>query len=168
MIAMSWARGHHCGMSAAFIVQSGTGRRLDLGNFEAVVLATAEQTQGEFALLQTQREPPDFGPPLHIHHDAAEAFYVLSGEYLMFVEDRQERCPPGTFVYVPKGTPHTFKVVSREPGTKLNLFTPAAMVEFFEQLADAERADTPTPEMLGAIAERNSMEIVGPVPDMYL
>ena len=93
---------------------------------------------------------------------------MLSGEYLMFVEERQERCAPGTFVYVPKGTAHTFKVISSAPGTKLNLFTPAAMVGFFEELAEAERAGTPTPEMLDAIAHRSRMEIVGPVPDTYL
>ena len=155
-------------MSTAFIVQPADGRVLDLGNFEAVVLATAEQTQGEFALLKTQHEPPDFGPPLHIHHDAAEAFYVLGGTYRMFLEERQELCPPGTFVYVPRGVAHTFKVVSSDPGTKLNLFTPAAMVGFFEQLAEAERTAKPTTEILDAIARRNDMEIVGPVPDSYL
>jgi mannose-6-phosphate isomerase-like protein (cupin superfamily) len=98
-------------MSEAFIVPPGEGRHLDLGNFEAVVLATSAQTSGEFTLLQTQSEPPEFGPPLHLHRDAAEAFYVLEGEYLMFLEDQQTLCPPGTFVYVPRATPHTFKVV---------------------------------------------------------
>jgi mannose-6-phosphate isomerase-like protein (cupin superfamily) len=127
-------------MTEAFIVQPGAGKRLNLGNFEALVLASAEQTANEFTLLQTQHEPTDFGPPLHIHHDAAEAFYVLSGEYLMFVEDRQERCPPDTFVYVPKGVPHTFKVISREPGTKLNLFSPAAMAGFFEEFVTLSEA----------------------------
>jgi mannose-6-phosphate isomerase-like protein (cupin superfamily) len=155
-------------MSTAFIVPPAEGRLLDLGNFEAVVLATAEQTQGEFALLKTQHEPLDFGPPLHIHHDAAEAFYVLGGTYLMFVEERQELCPPGTFVYVPRGVAHTFKVVSSDTGTKLNLFTPAAMVGFFEQLAEAERSGRATTAILDAIARRNDMEIVGPVPDSYL
>jgi mannose-6-phosphate isomerase-like protein (cupin superfamily) len=52
------------------------------------VKASAEETDGAFALLEAQ-EPPGFGPPLHIHHDAAEAFYVLEGEYIMFIEDRQ-------------------------------------------------------------------------------
>jgi hypothetical protein len=54
-------------MSEAFIVVPGEGRRLDLGNFEAIVLATAAQTSNEFTLLQTQGEPSEFGPPLHIH-----------------------------------------------------------------------------------------------------
>jgi hypothetical protein len=64
--------------------------------------------------------------------------------------------------------PHTFKVVSPEPGTKLNIFGPAAMVGFFEELAEAEANGTATPEMLSRISERHHMEIVGPVPDTYL
>jgi quercetin dioxygenase-like cupin family protein len=155
-------------MSEGFVVVPGEGRRLGLGNFEAIVLATAVQTSNEFTLVQTQGEPSEFGPPLHIHRDAAEAFYVLEGEYLMYVDDRQRLCPPGTFVYVPRGVPHTFKVVSTGPGKKLNLFSPAAMVGFFEDLAAAESAGTATPEMLDTIAARNHMDVIGPVPDTYL
>jgi quercetin dioxygenase-like cupin family protein len=155
-------------MSEAFIVQPGQGRLLDLGNFEAVVLATAGQTTDAFTLLQTQNEPPEFGPPLHIHRDAAEAFYVLEGEYLMFIDQSQQICPPGTFVFVPRGIPHTFKVISSGPGKKLNLFAPAAMVGFFEELAVAEAAGHATPELLDVIATRNAMDVVGPVPDTYL
>jgi hypothetical protein len=50
----------------------------------------------------------------------------------------------------------------------VNLFSPAAMVGFFEELAEAEARGTPTPELLGEISERNHMGIVGPVPDTYL
>jgi mannose-6-phosphate isomerase-like protein (cupin superfamily) len=153
-------------MSQAFI--PGEGRHLDLGNFNVEVLATSAQTSGEFTLLQTQDEPPGFGPPLHLHHDAAEAFFVLEGDYLMFLEDKQTLCSPGSFVYVPRVTPHTFKVVSEGPGRKLNLFSPAAMTEFFEALAGAEAAGSATPERLDEIATRCDMEILGPVPDTYL
>ena len=155
-------------MSQAFIVPPGQGKHLDLGNFEAVILATAAQTSGEFTLLQTQSEPPEFGPPLHLHRDAAEAFYVLEGEYLMFIEEQQTLCPAGTFVYVPRATPHTFKVVSKGPGTKLNLFSPAAMVEYFEELAEAEATSSVTPELLNEIAARSHVEVLGPVPESYL
>lgn len=155
-------------MTTPIIVQPGRGELLDLGNFEAIILASHADTAGAFSLLQTQSEPHDFGPPMHIHHDAAEAFFVLEGDYLMYFEDRQEECPPGTFVYVPRGAPHTFKVISRVPGKKLNLFTPAAMQGFFEELAAAEAAGAVSPEDLGAIAGRHLMEVVGPVPDTYL
>ena len=155
-------------MDNPFIVRPGEGRLLDLGNFEAVVLADARATSGQFSVLQTQREAIDFGPPMHVHRDAAEAFYVLEGTYLMYVEHRQDLCPPGSFVYVPANVPHTFKVVSKEPGTKLNIFSPAAMVGFFEELADAEANGTATPEALSQISERHDMGIVGPVPASYL
>jgi quercetin dioxygenase-like cupin family protein len=155
-------------MTKPFIVRPGEGHVLDLGNFEAVVLADARATSGAFSVLQTQGEPTGFGPPLHLHRDAAEAFYVLEGTYRMHVEDRQELCVPGSFVYVPPNVVHTFTVVSEEPGKKLNLFSPAAMVGFFEQLAEAEANGTATPELLDEISERNHMEIVGPVPEIYL
>lgn len=150
------------------VVLPGQGRLLDLGTFQAEVLASAEQTSGSFTLLKTQHEPPGFGPPLHRHHDSAEAFFVLEGEYLMFYEDQQRACPAGSFVYVPQGMPHTFKVTSSGPGVKLNLFTPAGMVGFFEELAAAEAAGTATVELLDQIAERHHMEVLGPVPDTYL
>ena len=93
-------------MNEAFIVGSGDGRYLDLGNFEALVLASAAQTSSEFTLLQVQGEPPEFGPPLHLHRDTAEALYVLEGEYLMYVDDRQQLCRPAPSCMYPE-TPRT-------------------------------------------------------------
>jgi quercetin dioxygenase-like cupin family protein len=156
------------GMTKPFIVQPGEGRLLDLGNFEAAVLADAPATDGAFTVLQTQGEPSGFGPPLHVHRDAAEAFYVLEGAYMMHVEERRELCAPGSFVYVPPNVVHTFVVVSEEPGKKLNLFSPAAMVGFFEDLAEAVAHGAATPDRLAEISEMNHMGILGPVPDTYL
>jgi mannose-6-phosphate isomerase-like protein (cupin superfamily) len=155
-------------MDEAFVVEPQGGRRLELGNFAAVVLATAEQTAGAFTLLQTQDEPPGFGPPLHRHRDAAEAFFVLEGDYLMHLPNGRQLCPPGSFVYVPRNTPHTFTVASTVPGKKLNLFAPAAMVGFFEQLAAAEAAGRVTPDLVDRLFADNDMEVLGPVPDSYL
>jgi quercetin dioxygenase-like cupin family protein len=155
-------------MSSSYIVLPDQGEHLDLGNFRAEVLASSGQTSDQFTLLKTCDEPPGFGPPLHRHRDAAEAFFVLQGEYLMYVEDEQHLCPAGTFVFVPQGVAHTFKVISSGPGTKLNLFTPAAMLGFFQDLAAAERDGIATPELLQEIAERSQMEVLGPIPDTYL
>jgi mannose-6-phosphate isomerase-like protein (cupin superfamily) len=155
-------------MSECFIVRPGQGRVLDMGNFAATVLADGPATSGAFTLLETHGEGHRFGPPMHIHRDAAEAFYVLEGTYQMYFSDHEELAPPGTFVYVPQNTPHTFKVISEGHARKLNIFAPAAMVGFFEQLSEAEARGEATPELLGEIAARHEMEIVGPVPDTYL
>jgi mannose-6-phosphate isomerase-like protein (cupin superfamily) len=155
-------------MSTPFVVPPGEGRLLDLGNFEALVIAEGVQTEESFSLVHTRREPPGFGPPLHLHRDAAEAFYVLEGTYLVYTDDRQDLCPPGSFVYVPRGVPHTFTVTSGGAGRKLNLFAPAAMVGFFEALSRAVANGEATPDLLDRIAEEQDMEILGPVPDSYL
>ena len=51
---------------------------------------------------------------------------------------------------------------------KLNLFSPHAMVGFFESLAAAEARGDVTPTMLDVIASENAMEVVGPVSETYL
>jgi mannose-6-phosphate isomerase-like protein (cupin superfamily) len=69
---------------------------IDLGGFRMSVKATSEDTAGSFSLLEAD-EPIDFGP----HRDAAKAFYVLEGEYRIFIEGREFRCPSGAFIFVP-------------------------------------------------------------------
>ncbi len=148
------------------VLGPGEGRSIDLGGFGMCVKASADQTGGLLSLLQAD-EPPGFGPPLHIHHDAAEAFYVLSGEYRIFVEDDDWICPAGSFVYIPAGVRHGFRVGDR-PSSKLNVYTPAAMVGYFDDLAGALAGGDPDPDVVAQIAGRHAMEVVGPVPDGYL
>jgi mannose-6-phosphate isomerase-like protein (cupin superfamily) len=149
----------------AFVVPPGGGRQIDLGPFEMALKASGEETRGIFSLLEAH-EPPGFGPPLHIHHDAAEAFYVLEGEYVMFLGEREETCPAGSFVFIPAGMRHGFRV-GDVPSRKLNLFFPAAMVGYFDELSAAIARDD-AEEALDAIATRHAMEIVGPIPESYV
>ena len=130
------------------------------------VKATKEETDGAFSLLEAT-EPPDFGPPLHTHHDAAEAFYVLEGEYTIFVDGREFVSPAGSFIFIPAGVPHGFRV-GRTAGRKLNLYTPAAMVGYFDELSDASRKGIVEPGELSDMATRHAMEVLGPVPEGYM
>ena len=150
----------------AYVLAPGEGRAIDLGAFAMTVKATADETDGVFSLLEAA-EPPGFGPPLHIHHDAAEAFYVLAGEYVMFLDDREVRCPAGSFVYIPAGMVHGFKV-GTIPSRKLNFSFPAAMVGYFDDLSAYVRDGDVDDTLLDGVAERHSMEIVGPVPESYV
>jgi cupin domain len=129
------------------------------------VKATQDETDGAFSLLEAA-EPPGFGPPLHIHHDAAEAFYVLEGEYIIFLNDRELSCPTGTFIFIPAEIPHGFRV-GTVASRKLNLYTPAAMVGYFDELSDATKSGLVDPDVLSEIALRHSMEVLGPVPKGY-
>jgi Mannose-6-phosphate isomerase len=144
----------------------GEGRTIDLGAFRMTVKADEIDTGGFFTLLEAT-EPAGFGPPMHTHEDAGEAFYVLEGEYLIFVEDREFVCPAGSFVYIPAGVTHGFRV-GKAQSRKLNIYTPAAMVGYFDELAHAARADDPLDaKALTELAARYSMRVLGPVPEGY-
>src|SRR4051794_32213672 len=150
----------------ALVLEPGQGRSIDLGNFAMSVKAGPDLTASAFSLLEAT-EPPHFGPPMHIHHNADEAFYVLEGEYRIFVEDREYACPAGSFIFVPRGIRHGFRV-GDVASRKLNLYSPGVMVGYFDDLSAAISSDQGDPTVLDEIARRHGMEVVGPVPEGYL
>lgn len=99
----------------AFVLRPGAGRSIDLGSFRVSVKATGPDTDGALTLLEAD-EPANFGPPLHLHREAAEAFYVLEGEYFIFIEGAEHRCPAGTFIFIPAGIEHGFRVGGARSG----------------------------------------------------
>jgi quercetin dioxygenase-like cupin family protein len=152
--------------AGCFVVLPLEGRRIDLGDFEMVVKADAETTGGVVSVLEAT-EPPGFGPPIHVHDDAAEAFYVLEGEYLMSLNGDERRCPAGSFIFIPLGIPHGFRV-GDVPSRKLNLYFPAAMIGYFDALASALAGSDMTDAALAQIAAAHNMHVVGPPSERYI
>jgi len=152
--------------SEPYALAPGEGRVIDLGDFEVTVKASAEETGGVVSVLENE-EPPGFGPPIHVHHDCAEAFYVLAGEYIMSLEDREVVCPAGSFIFIPRGARHGFRV-GDVPSRKLNFYFPASMVGYFDDLAETIRRDEVSESELADIADAHQMEIVGPSSERYV
>jgi quercetin dioxygenase-like cupin family protein len=75
-------------IGGAFVLHPGQGRKIDLGGFEMSVKAAGAQTGEAFAFLEAT-EPAGFGPPMHRHTDASESFYVLHGEYTVFLGEQE-------------------------------------------------------------------------------
>ena len=150
----------------AHVLLPGEARMIDVGGFGVTVHADAATTDGAFSLIETAEATPGGGPPLHVHRDCAESFYVLAGAYVMHLDGREFECPTGSFVYVPRGMRHTFRIAAAE-SRKLNLYTPAGMVGYFDELAAGIAAGMAEAD-LDAIAGRYSMDVVGPVPEGYL
>jgi mannose-6-phosphate isomerase-like protein (cupin superfamily) len=150
----------------ALVLRPGEGRAIDLGNFAMSLKASGNETGGTFSLLEAA-EPADFGPPMHIHRDCAEAFFILDGEYRIFVEADEFDCPAGSFIFIPRGLRHGFRV-GPLPSRKLNLYAPAAMVGYFDALSAAITSGDGDPARLDEIARAHAMEVLGPVPEGYL
>jgi len=154
------------GGSGPYALGPGDGRFINLGDFGMTVKASEAETGGVVSVLEAE-EPPGFGPPIHVHHDCAEAFYVLDGEYIMYLEDREFVCPAGSFIFIPQGAPHGFRV-GNVPSRKLNFYFPASMVGYFDDLSAALRRDDVSDDDLAEIAATHGMGIVGPPSERYV
>jgi mannose-6-phosphate isomerase-like protein (cupin superfamily) len=102
------------------IVEPGDGRRT--GNVE--FLALSEHTP-RFNLSIITMAPERHGPPMHVHDDEDDAFYVLEGEVAFLLADGEVAASAGTFVLIPPGVEHTFANRTGEPARMLNIHAPA-------------------------------------------
>src|SRR2546426_2046470 len=73
-----------------------------------VTVKAARESTGGWALGEIAAA--GHAPPLHAHHSEDEAFYVLEGEMAIICGDRRFNAVAGSFVLIPRGVPHTFKV----------------------------------------------------------
>ena len=98
-----------------------------------VVLATGEQTGGEYSLMW-QLCPKGSGPGPH-YHDQDEQFFIEDGEIIYLANGEELRARAGSFVLIPRGTIHSFRVDS-ETATFLNSYTPAGFERTITELAE--------------------------------
>ena len=73
---------------------------------------------GDHSVLE-MRAPAGDQPPLHVHEDSDEGFYVLEGEVTVWAGGECRVLGPGQFALGPKGVPHTYHVTSAEPARML-------------------------------------------------
>ena len=79
----------------------------------ALVVTKADYTEtgGAYYLMEHLFTAAS-NPPVHIHQDEEEAFYVLEGELEIEVDGVTSVARPGSFVLAPSGLPHAFRVLS--------------------------------------------------------
>jgi quercetin dioxygenase-like cupin family protein len=127
------------------------------------VLASAGDTNCALGAVEVA-SPSGAAPPLHIHRREDEAFYVLEGEYSVFIGDEVIAGIPGTWVWGPRDVPHGYEVHTPH-GRHISLTTPAGFEAFFEEVADlATPSSDPRNAMsqLAAVAARYGVELLGP------
>jgi len=132
-------------------------------------LATGQDTQGQFALLEQTTRKGNV-PPRHIHHREDETFYVLEGEMTFSVGDQTIKATPGTMVFLPRNVAHSFTIDS-EQVRLLVMLAPAGLEEFFKELSvPAPSMTLPPPaeipyseiQKMMALAPKYGFEIVLP------
>jgi mannose-6-phosphate isomerase-like protein (cupin superfamily) len=98
------------------------------------------------------------GPPLHVHRDQDDTFYVLEGVLTVQVGEEVIDLGPGDFATVPPGVPHTFTNIRKDdpPPKVCNLMTPGGLDALIHDLMGA---DAPK---LADLGEKHGFSIAGP------
>lgn len=140
-----------------------------------IAKTAAEQTGGNLLLLHIN-EPLGGGPPLHIHVDADESWYVIDGQLIISIDGKRIEAGPGDFAFAPKGHPHAY-IATTERAEFIVTFTPAGTrgpsgygVEgLFQEIGFAVVPGQPhpgivqlDPEEFARKAKAYGIEIVGP------
>ena len=135
-------------------------------------LVEGEDSGGAFGLsLVTQ--PAGIAPPLHIHTEGSEAFFLLEGGMRYRAGDELHELSSGDLVYLPAGVPHAFRVGAA--GVRYLAFTlPARLMGLYDEVgvpATARRIPVAgqdgwtMPEEIARwneIAPRYGLVVVGP------
>jgi quercetin dioxygenase-like cupin family protein len=156
-----------------FAYEAGEGEALWWIGMLATIKATAEQTGGQYTLVEILA-PEGFASPLHVHHFEDESFYILEGEMTFYVGDQTIKAQPGSFLFGPKEVPHAFTVDSG-PARLLFVLSPAGFEDLVREMGEPARELTipPQPEAppdeaemqrMAAIAARHGNGILGPPP----
>lgn len=129
----------------------------------AEVLADGEHTVIEMLA------PAGDQPPLHVHHDDDEGFYVLDGEVTFWAGEEVRELRPGDFALGPKGVPHTYRVTGEAPARILVTSSSGAFASFVQAYGEpAPRRELPVldgppdVERLGRLAAEHGIELLGP------
>ena len=128
-------------------------------------LATGEDTNGKYALIEALVGPGG-GPPPHVHSREEEGFYVLEGEITFTIIGERVVATAGMFANMPVGTPHSFKNETSKLAKMLISFAPAGLEKLFFEFGvpvpqGARTAPPPTKEEIDkllAVAPKYGVE----------
>jgi len=88
---------------------SDTPRTLNALGAQIEILATSEETHGQFAIIEF-RIPPGFpGAPPHYHQEMVESFHVLEGRLELLVGSEWRTINAGEIAIVPPGLTHGYR-----------------------------------------------------------
>jgi quercetin dioxygenase-like cupin family protein len=150
-----------------FLLRSGEGDSVWSTNGLFTTKLGGSHARGNLAVLESVLVA-GLEPGMHIHHREDEAFYVLDGHLTFQCAGEVLEATTGSFVFAPRGLPHTF-LVDGDKARVLVFAAPAGFEHFVRDLGVPADGDAPpdswirpTREVIGRVAERHGIELVGP------
>jgi quercetin dioxygenase-like cupin family protein len=112
---------------------------------------------GALGLVHMDQPAGDM-PPLHVHRNEDEGFYVLGGELTLFLPGESVTLRAGDFFLASRGVPHAYEA-GPDGARTLVSSAPSGFERFVLAVA---ALDEGSPEILGGVAAEYGIEILGP------
>jgi len=134
-------------------------------------LVSGDETSGQLG-VSFVTQPPGIASPLHRHTHEAEAFYLLEGTMTYRAGDDIHHLEANTFIFLPKGVPHAFRITGDRPARFLGLTVPGGLMSLYDEVGVPARErrlpgddDTPMAEEIARwneVGPRYGLQVVGP------
>lgn len=119
------------------------------------IVVDAERTDG-MSLGDVRLPPRTVGPSRHVHTREDEGAYVITGVLTAEVGDQRFEVGPESFLWMPRGVPHTFANLGDEEVWSVGLINPGGLEKFFAEVAEylCSLQGPPDDDVILAINER--------------
>lgn len=121
---------------------------------------SGKDTENDVAVFEQSGLTPFGGPPMHIHPNQDEWFYILDGAYLFQVGNDRYQMKTGDMIFLPRNIQHAF-VQLTEKGKAIVSYMPAGKMEDFFATTD-KWVSPPTKEEIARVFADHDMKVVGP------
>ena len=128
-------------------------------------LASSEDTNGAWSLVELT-EKPGYKTRLHRHNYTDETYYVLEGVLTAKIADKTYELSAGSYIVIPRGTPHAQGNLGKVPVKVLLTMTPGGFEQSFKDRA--ELIKTIKPDNPNFIKMREAMMTKGKYDREYL
>lgn len=150
--------------SAGRVPAAGGHRVWFLGNLMTIKCGLGA---GEGMTLIEAELHPGHAPPVHVHHREDEAFYVLEGRARFRYGDGDVDAQAGDCVFIPRGTPHAFRIGPE--GARTLMFSTSPLLARFMAAGGVTAGEGPAPpaseadlERVSRLASSFDMDVIGP------
>jgi quercetin dioxygenase-like cupin family protein len=161
--AFSQAKPSPISGSDPFVVRAGESRFHQPMKYQGIhpndIIISRNDTVNGFSMF-SYTGFAKIGPPMHIHLEQDEIFYVVEGRYRFVVGTEKWELQVGDTIFLPRKIPHTW-IQLTEKGKLIYAVTPAGSLEdFFKEMNALGKP--PTAEEAAAIHRKHGMTVIGP------
>ncbi len=122
---------------------------------------SAKDTNNDMYIFESTRDKKG-GPPLHVHFEQDEFWYILEGEFLFKVGDQIFTAKAGDSIFGPRRIPHAFAKLNDGNAKILMAFQPAGKMEEHFRAVSKGIYTNMTEEERDKFQQGNGFKVVGP------